>query len=455
MRKILLSTLMQGITVPGNDCFINNVTTDSRTVMENSVFLAIRGERVNGETFAKGAVEHGAKMVVTENRIEDIADELQVVVPNILDASIRMGANVRDTFDIDVIGVTGSMGKTTTKDFIYRALSPFAPTVKTQGNRNNELGMPKTIYTFTEDDKFAVLEMGMEALGDVHKLSLAAKPKAAVITCIGISHLERLKTRENILKAKLEMCDGMPADGVLVLNGDDDYLPKAVITHPANVYYFAINNTDADVVAKDIKQVKTKTYFTIVDKVHGEIKAVIPTVGNHNVMNALSAYTVSTRIGFDPHKVAENLAGYIPSGMRQNFVEKNGIMFIEDCYNAAPDSTKAAIDTLKSVSDPAGRTIAVLGDMLELGEEEKALHYSVGKHAREKSIDFMWTWGELAKSICEGYGDGAINFETKDELAGHIIANIRAGDTIVFKASHSRRFEDIIALVYRGLEDNR
>ncbi len=450
MREILLSRLVNGLATPKNDCYISDVTSDSRSAGENSVFLAIRGERVNGEKYAASAIEKGAKFVITENFIDDIPADMQAVVPNILDASIQMGANVRDTFDIDVIGVTGSMGKTTTKDFIYAALSPFAPTVKTQGNRNNELGMPKTIYTFTEKDKFAVLEMGMEALGDVHKLSMAAKPKAAVITCIGISHLERLKTRENILKAKLEMCDGMPADGVLVLNGDDDYLPKAKIPHPANVYYFAINNPQRDVVAKNIQQVKTKTYFTICDKKFGEIDAVIPTVGNHNVMNALSAYTVATRLGFEPKAVAENLAGYRPSGMRQNFVEKNGIMFIEDCYNAAPDSMKAAIDTLKSVSE--GRTIAVLGDMLELGDEEKALHRSVGRHAKEKGIDFVWTWGELAKSICEGYGAGALNFETKAELADYICANIRSGDTIVFKASHSRRFEDIIEKVYEKLE---
>ncbi len=449
MRKILLSTLMQGIKTIENDCYINQVTTDSRTAGDNSVFLAIRGERVNGEKYAASAVEKGCKMVITENYIDDVAADMQAVVPNILDASIKLGENVRNTFSIDVIGVTGSMGKTTTKDFIYAALSPFAPTVRSEGNRNNELGMPKTIYGFTENDKFAVLEMGMEALGDVHKLSMAARPKAAVITCIGISHLERLKTRENILKAKLEMADGMPQDGVLVLNGDDDYLPYAEINHPANVVYFAINNKNADVVAKDIKQVKTKTYFTIIDNIHGEIPAVIPTVGEHNVRNALSAYTVATRLGFDRHKVSENLHSYRPSGMRQNFVEKNGIMFIEDCYNAAPDSMKAALDTAKSVCDPQGRTIAVLGDMLELGEEEKALHYSVGAHAKETGIDFVWTWGELVKSLCEGYGEGALNFETKDELARYIAANIKEGDTIVFKASHSRRFEDIIRQVYR------
>lgn len=447
MRPVLLSQLVKGICVPQTDCYITHVTSDSRTACENSVFLAIRGERVNGETFAKGAVEKGTRMVITENHIDDIPDEKQAVVRNILDASIQMGANVRDTFDIDVIGVTGSMGKTTTKDFIYAALSPFAPTVRTAGNRNNELGMPKTIYGFSEEDRYAVLEMGMEALGDVHKLSLAARPKAAVITCIGISHLERLGSRENILKAKLEMCDGMPRDGVLVLNGDDDYLPHAHITHPANVVYFAVENTSADVVAKDIKQIRTVTEFTIEDKKYGEIRCTIPAVGNHNVMNALSAYTVATRLGLDARQVAANLSGYVPSGMRQKFVEKDGVMFVEDCYNAAPDSMKAAVDTVKSIA--TGRTIAVFGDMLELGSDENALHYGVGEYAREKGIDFMWTFGERARHICAGFGDGALNFESKTRLGEYIIENLKEGDTIVFKASHSMRFEDIIEQVYK------
>ena len=450
MEPILLSRLLQGIATPENDCTVSAIVTDSRRATENSVFLAIRGERVNGENYAASAVEKGACFVITENHIDNVPDNMQAVVPNVLDASIRMGTNVRNTFDIDVIGVTGSMGKTTTKDFIYAAISPFAPTVRTKGNRNNELGMPNTIYTFTKDDRYAVLEMGMEALGDVHKLSVSARPVAAVITCIGISHLERLKTRENILKAKLEMCDGMPQDGVLVLNGDDDYLPHAQISNPANVVYFAIDNTSADVVAKDIKQIRTTTYFTICDRVYGEIPCRIPAVGHHNVRNALSAYALVSRLGFDARKVAENLAGYRPSGWRQNFVEKNGIMFIEDCYNAAPPSMKAAVDTVKSVTE--GRAIAVFGDMLELGDDEAELHRSVGEYAKEKGIDFMWTFGERAKHICSGFGEGALNFATKEELGNHIIANIRTGDSIVFKASHSMRFEDILKQVYKAQE---
>ena len=165
---------------------------------------------------------------------------------------------------------------------------------------------------------------------------------------------------------------------------------------------------------------------------------------------ALCAYTVISRMGFDARQVAANLAGYTVSGQRQKIVEKNGVLFIEDCYNAAPASMKAAVDTLKLVSK--GRTIAVFGDMMELGDDEAALHSEVGRYAAQKGVDCMWTWGERAKYICTGFGPDALNFETKQQLTDYIIENIKPGDGIVFKASHSRRFEDIIDRVYNGLE---
>ena len=450
MEAILLSQLVKGFASPANDCYITDVTTDSRSRGKGSLFLAIKGERVNGQNFARKALSQGAEFVITEDLIADVPAEKQRVVANVLDASIKMGANVRAKYNLDVIGVTGSVGKTTTKDFIYAAISPFASTVKSLGNRNNELGMPKTIYTFTQADKFRVLEMGMENFGDVHKLSMAAKPRAAVITGIGVSHLERMKTRENIFKAKMEICDGMSDDGVLVLNGDDDFLPAARPEKPKNIVYFAIKNQNADVVAKNIQQQGRSTAFVISDKKYGDFNCVIPTVGNHNVMDAMSAYAVATRFGFDPARVCKNLGGYEVSGWRQNFVEKNGALIIEDCYNAAPDSMKAAIDTLVSVAK--GRKICCFGDMLELGEDTDNLHREVGEYAKEKCVDCMWTYGEKASFIAKGFGDGAENFATKQELTDYVIKNLKAGDTIVLKRSHSRKFEDILERIYKYWE---
>ena len=445
MEKVYLSQLLKGVAIPIEDCLVSSVVVDSRKVEKDSVFLAIRGERVNGEDYAAKAIEAGACYVLTEHIIEDIPPHKQAIVPNILDASIALGANYRELFSLDVIGVTGSVGKTSTKDFVWTALSPFAKTVRSLGNHNNEIGMPQTIFGFKHDDRFAILEMGMDDLGDVHKLSCAAKPKYAVISCIGVSHMEKLGSQENILKAKLEMCDGMDKDGVLVLNGDDKFLSRAEIKNPLNVKYFAIDNKAADVTAKDIVQEGMYTHFTICDKLHGEVKCTIPGVGNHNVMNALSAYTVVTAMGFDPAQTAANLKEYVPSGMRGKVVEKDGVTFIEDCYNASPDSMRAAVNTVVSLSK--GRKICVFGDMLELGAESHEMHRAVGSYAKEKGVDIMFCFGSEAQYICEGF-DGAQLFETKDELAQHLKNIIKKGDAVIFKASRGMAFEEIIEKVY-------
>ena len=451
MIPILLSKIAQGIKNIENDCWIDNVNSDSRTVTPGSIFLAIKGERVNGQDYAARAVEKGARLVVTEDHIDAIPDSLQAVVPSVLDASIALGANVRKEFDLDAIGVTGSLGKTTTKDFIYAALSPFARTVRSVGNQNNELGMPKTIYGFTHEDRYAILEMGMEAFGDVHKLSMAAYPVAALITGIGISHLERMGTRENILKAKMEIIDGMPEDGLLVLNGDDDLLPTVKPEKKLRIVYFGIENDNCDVTAVNIRQNGFRMDFTIRDRKYGDIPCSIPAIGIHNVRNAISAYLLVTRLGFDAVKTAGNLSGYVPSGMRQHFVEKNGILFIEDCYNAAPDSMRSAIDAMMSVAK--GRTIAVLGDMFELGPDSDELHRQVGRYAREKGVDMLISQGENARLIVEGYGEGAVHFDDRQKMTEFIASTVREGDTVVFKASHSMRYEDIIEGVYRIIDN--
>ncbi|MBQ5783028.1 MAG: UDP-N-acetylmuramoyl-tripeptide--D-alanyl-D-alanine ligase [Oscillospiraceae bacterium] len=445
MEKVYLSQLLKGMATPQEDCIVSSVVVDSRKVEKDSVFLAIRGERVNGEDYGAMAIEKGACFVLTENFIENVPQEKQAVVKNILDASIMLGANFRSLFDIDIIGVTGSVGKTSTKDFVWTALSPFAKTVRSLGNHNNEIGMPQTIFGFAKDDRYAILEMGMDDLGDVHKLSTAAKPKYAVISCIGVSHMEKLGSQENILKAKMEICDGMDADGVLVLNGDDRFLSTVKVTNPKNVRYFAVENKDADVTAKDIVQDGLCTRFTICDKIHGEVKCTIPVVGVHNVMNALSAYTVVTSMGFDPQKTADNLKDYVPSGMRGKVVAKDGITYIEDCYNASPDSMRAAVNTVCSLAK--GRKICVFGDMLELGADSHNMHRAVGEYAKAQGVDIMLCFGNEAQYICEGF-DGAVLFDSKEQLAQHLKEIIRTDDAVIFKASRGMAFEEIINKVY-------
>ncbi len=451
MEKILLSQLLQGIASPGQDCYIDNVVYDSRQVSGSTLFVAIKGDKVNGQDFAPRAVQNGAEFVLTEDYIPTVPGNMQAVVPSVLDANIAMRKNYRDRYDIDVIGVTGSVGKTTTKDFIYAAISPFAKTVRSQGNRNNELGLPRTVFGITSSDRYAVLEMGMENLGDIKKLTKATRPVAACITGIGISHLERLGSRENIFRAKMEICEGMGPGGVLSLNADDDFLPSAKPANSVKPVYFGIDSNLCEVKAENMEISGTGTKFVIDDRGMGiKIPRQIPAVGKHNVRDALCAYTVVSRLGFDPVKTAGNLAGYRPSGMRENFVRKNGVLFIEDCYNAAPSSMMAALDTLSTVAE--GRKIAVLGDMLELGPDAEKLHRQVGEYAAHKGVDIMMTYGTLAQAIAEGFGPGRGIFDTKESLAEKLTEVLSPGDTVIFKASHSMRFEDIIRLVYEKWE---
>lgn len=446
MECVYLSQIAKGLAEIKDDCIVSSVVVDSRQVQKNSIFLAIQGERVNGEEYAKQAVENGACFVITENLISDIPKEIQCIVPNVLDASIQLGANFRQLFDLEIIGVTGSVGKTSTKDFIYAALSPFTRTARSLGNHNNEIGMPQTIFTFTKEDSCAILEMGMTNFNDVHKLSVAARPKYAVITCIGVCHLVNMKTQENILKAKLEICDGMPKDGVLVLNGDDEFLRNAEIKNPQNIVYFAIENDKADVVAKNINQNGFTTSFEICDKKYGTNFCTIPVVGLHNVKNALSAYAVATRMGYDPAKTAQNLNGFEPTGMRQRMSKKEGVTFIEDCYNASPDSMKAGLNTLVGIKRT--RAIAVLGDMLDLGDISDKLHFEIGSYARINGVDILLCFGEKAKYICDGFGDNALHFDTKQGLAEYLKGILKNDDVVLFKASRGMAFEEIMEKTY-------
>ncbi len=449
MEEILLSKLTKGFFVPKNDCKINFVTQDSRQIVKNSIFLAIQGERVNGEDYAKTALENGAQLVISENDIKDIDKDKLCIVENVLDANILMAQNYIENYDVKIIAITGSVGKTTTKDFIFSAVSPFEKTIKSVGNNNNELGLPKTVYNLTQEDKIAVLEMGMTQLNDISKLSLATKPFVSVITNIGISHIEHLKTQENILKAKLEITHGMDKEGILILNKDDELLKKANIEDVKNIFYYAVKDTSADVYAKDIKTDNLTTSFTIVDK-EGQYPCIIPTVGEHNVLNSLCAYLVGKSLGYDKYKVIENLKSYTASGMRQKIVNKNDIIFIEDCYNASPESMKAGLSTLTTIAK--NRTIAVLGDMLELGEKSDELHYEIGQFAKNKNVDILLCFGQSAKFIKEGYGINARHFDKKEDLAEYLSEIIKENDTIIFKASRGMAFEDIINIVYKNQE---
>lgn len=431
---------------------ITAVVTDSRQVVPGCVFVAIQGERVDGANFAPGALEDGAALVVSERTIEGVPADRTVLVADVLDAMIAMGANYRDGFSPLVLGVTGSVGKTTTKEFCGAVFSAFGETLKTEGNQNNEIGLPNTLFRMDENTRYAVLEMGMQKKGEVQKLAMAARPDGAIITKIGAAHIETMGSMENILRAKMEICDGMVPGAPLVLNGDDALLFGAKV--PGNVVpvYAGIENAECEVRAENLRREGSGQRFAIVDTRFGEYEALIPAIGRHNVQNALLAYAAATRLGLAAPQSVAALAAFAPADMRQRVVEMYGVTVIEDCYNANPDSMTAALATLCEVGVPGGR-IAVLGDMLELGTEAEKAHVQLGRQCAEAGLRLLVTVGELAGLAAKEAAKGGVSTAVCDDNA-HAAAVLseaaRNGDTVLVKASRGMKFEEILAAFLPG-----
>lgn len=451
MQAVSASVLLKGLGALPGDPIITSVATDSRAVTPGGLFVCIRGARVDGHDFARRALEQGAAGVVAQRTAPGVPPERCVLVEDALDAMIRMGENYRALFHPLLVGVTGSVGKTTTKEFCYAVFSAFGKTLKTQGNQNNEIGMPNTLFQLTPDVQYAVIEMGMQGMGEIRKLTRAAKPAGAVITCIGRSHLEQLGTRENILQAKLEICEGLPAGAPLVVNGDDDYLPDAPVRDDLRKTLFAVDNENAQVRACRIQPGAACTAFVIEDSECGSFCAKIPAMGLHNVRNALAAYTLATRLGLSPQRAAEALEGYRTTGYRQHVVEHGGVTVIEDCYNANPDSMRAALLTLRDY--PArGRRVAVLGDMFELGSITRQAHAEAGEEAAQCGVALLLTVGEAMREAHEAarrLGTPAVHCADKEEAARRLAEFCAPGDAVLVKASRGMAFETILEAFYK------
>ena len=271
-----------------------------------------------------------------------------------------MGANYRSQYHPKMVGVTGSVGKTTTKQMTYAALSGFGETIKTEGNQNNELGMPRTLMRLESSTEYAVIEMGMSHAGEIDRLARAARPDVGIITCIGVSHIGNLGSQENICKAKLEICNGLPEGAPLVLNYDDPFLRKAALPAHVRPVWFSLSDENADVCALSIRQETDGMSFVLEDQEHGTFVVNIPAMGRHNVANALAAYCAATRLGCDAKRVIRGLSNFEQTGRRQKVVDSEGVTVIEDCYNANPDSMKAALAMFKDF--PCKRRFALLGD---------------------------------------------------------------------------------------------
>ena len=431
------------------DIEITNICTDSRDVKPGSIFVALCGEKFDGHAFVKTAMDNGALWAVVQKEGDYGTDKL-LYVNTTRQAFLDIAGLYRSKFSPKVIAVTGSVGKTSTREMIAAVIKSRYKTLKTENNLNNEVGVPKTILDLDESIEAMVLEFGMVNLGEIRELTVPAKPDIAVITCIGTCHIENLGSRENIKKAKFEIVEGLKKGGTLLLNKDNDML-RDVCIPDCNVIYYAVEDESADITAKDIAERDGETDFTIVCE-NGEYRAHIPAMGVHNVLNALAGFGAGVAAGIEPEDCAEALSNFKNTGMRQKVRKCRGTTVVEDCYNANPDSMKAALKTLGAQKNEDGaRKIAVLGDMLELGSVAESYHYEVGRIAA-KSADVLLCYGELSELMVRGAMENglknALRFETKEELAELLRKSARPGDIIWLKASRGMRFEDIAEAFY-------
>lgn len=427
---------------------ITEISTDTRNLPKGCLFLAIKGDRFDGHEFIDKAIEAGAAAAVSEYQVGNCPC---IVTDNTRLALLKIAKYYRKKFSPILVGVTGSVGKTTTKEMISLVLSEKYNTLKTQGNLNNEIGLPKTLFNLTSEHKAAVIEMGMNHFGEIERLTDTARPTMAVITNIGFSHVENLGSQEGILKAKLEILKGMSENAPLITNGDDKFLAPLKNSLDRPVYLYGTDNENCDFRAVNISENEGETAFDIVWK-DGKISAVIPCVGVHNVMNAAAAFAVGILSGLTANEIISALRKYTPDGMRQNIVKKGDKTVIIDCYNASPDSMKASLGVLAGMKCD-GRKIAVLGDMLELGEASEKLHRLVGEYVAQYRPDILYCYGNDASYIAAEASRGGVagsffHEGDKDFMAEKIKEKIQSGDVLLFKASRGMKLEELIEKIF-------
>lgn len=409
------------------------ITTDSRNVISGAMFGAIAGERVDGHDYLAAAMEKGAVCALVERAVDCALPQL--VVSSTEAALQTLAAYYRDRFDIPVIGVTGSVGKTTAKEMIASVLSQRFNTLKTEKNFNNELGVPFTLFRLTPEHEAAVVEMGISDFGEMTRLTNMVKPEIAVFTLIGDAHLEFLHDRAGVLRAKGEIVSAMPENGLVIANGDDALLSKRDFGRETLLFGFGEN---CALRAANVQSDGDHTRCDILWQGRS-IPVCIPAYGRHMVYAALMGAAVGLRLGLSDEQIAAGIEGYETVGHRGRVLKTARFTVIDDCYNSNPTSAASAV---RSMLDLGGRPVAILGDMLELGENSAALHRELGAFAAESGAKVI-ACGTLAKAIAEGAGESGCWFETTAELIAALPELVSEGDAILVKASRRMKFEDI------------
>lgn len=453
MKELTLAQIAEacgGTLIGGNEAkeyTVTGVEIDSRRVKPGDLFVAIPGEKVDGHKFIPDVLKKGA-YALSQQSLD--VDGAYILVEDTVTAMKRLARFYRNSLDIKVVGITGSVGKTSTKEMIASVLGKKFRVHKTQGNFNNGIGLPLTIFQIEKEHQVAVLEMGISEFGEMHELADMAQPDIMVITNIGLCHLENLKTRDGILKAKTESFAHLKPDGVVILNGDDDKLSTVEQVAGRKPVFYGIKGRNlcetsvcADAVTEHGLEGMTAEFHTP----QGDMEVVIPIPGEHNVYNALAATCVAEQLGLSMDEIKCGIAAASTISGRTNLIHTKGMTVIDDCYNANPVSMKASLDVL---SKAGGRKIAVLGDMGELGEDEQQLHYEVGTYAGTLPIDLLFCVGTLSGKLAEGAEkqNPALtvkHYATREEMTEELLATVKEGDAVLVKASHFMEFPKVVA----------
>lgn len=435
-----------------SDREVSSVVIDSRKAEKDSLFVAIKGARVDGHSFIPQVMKKGALCAVSEQDLGDVPYPY-IKVGSCEQALKDIAEHYRRSLDIRVVGISGSVGKTSTKEMIASVLGQKFNVLKTEGNFNNEIGLPLTVFNIREEHEIAVLEMGISHFGEMTRLAKIARPDICVITNIGVAHIESLGSRDGILKAKTEMFKYMNPEGTIILNGDDDKLRGFVSENGVSPVYFGLDpscpyhaektenkglrGTDAEFVTPDSR-----------------FRAHISIPGGHMVYNALAGIAVGTALGMTPDEMARGIEALVPIAGRNNLIETERWSIIDDCYNANPASMKSSLDVLACADT---RTVAILGDMFELGASEKEMHYEVGAYAAEKGISVLICIGGLSAETARGAresSDGAameiLHYSTKEDFFKEMNDVLKKDDTILVKASHGMEFTEIVNFLGRS-----
>ena len=416
---------------------IGRIVIDTREVAQGDLFAAFRGERVDGHDYIPAAFDRGAACCLGE-RVPEGETRPVIVVPDVLKAMEQISAGYRSDFDLPVVGIAGSVGKTTAKEMISAVLEQRFCTLKTEGNLNNRLSVPMMISRLGSEHTAAVLEMGISEFGEMRSLATMVQPTMAVYTTIGHAHLEFLHDLDGVLRAKTEMLELMPETAPVIVNGDDERLRTLQCRQRKITYGLG---KDCDVRAEKLS-VGESTDCDIVCGLR-RIPVRIPAFGRHYVYAALAAAAVGMLFGLDDREIACGIAAFRNVGRRGETFRAAGITVVDDSYNANPDSVCNGIDNL--IQMPAKRHVCILGDMLELGEDRMKMHFDVGAYAREKGIDLVLTSGDCAAGMSRGAGERGRHFETREALIAALPGLLREGDCVLVKASKGSHFETVSA----------